>query len=333
MKAFTVQRYGKTQEIHLSEVPVPNVKNNDVLIEIKASAVNMIDSLIRKGDFKLFLPYKPPFILGYDVAGVVKKVGAKVTKFKVGDEVYSRTSDDRIGTYAEYIAIDETDVALKPKNVSMVEAASLPLVALTAWQSLVEVGHVKKGQKVFIEAGSGGVGTIAIQLAKHLGAYVATTTSAANFDLVKNLGADKVIDYKTDDFTTILKDYDFALFSNKNPKNLFKTFNILKPGGTLVSIVGPPTPDFGKVLNLSTPLRIVVQLLSAKARSRAKKQQINYQFLFMRASASQLTTLADMIEAGTVKPVVDQVFPFAKTKEALAYVESGRAKGKVVIEV
>src|SRR6185295_15021675 len=213
MKAFTVKRYGKKEKLQLTEIAEPVVKENDVLVQVHAAGVNLLDSKIKGGEFKLILPYKPPFALGHDVAGVVTKVGSGVSKFKVGDEVYARPADHRIGTFAEFISINENDVAIKPKNLSMEEAASIPLVGLTAWQALVEKANLKKGQKVFIQAGSGGVGTFAIQLAKHLGATVATTTSAANIDLVKRLGADIVIDYKKENFETTLKDYDVILNS------------------------------------------------------------------------------------------------------------------------
>jgi NADPH:quinone reductase-like Zn-dependent oxidoreductase len=256
MKAFIVKRYGKKEKLHLTEIAEPVVKENDVLVQVHSAGVNLLDSLIRNGEFKLFLPYKPPFVNGHDVAGVVTKVGSKVNKFKVGDEVYSRPSDYRVGTFAEYISIDENDVALKPKNLTMDEAGSIPLVGLTAWQALVEIGNVKKGQKVFIQAGSGGVGTLAIQLAKHLGAYVASTTSATNVALVKSLGADLVIDYKKEEFETKLKGYDFVLHSNRDPKVLEQSLRILKPGGKLVSLVGPPTPEFAKELGLPWYLKL-----------------------------------------------------------------------------
>ena len=196
MKAFIVKRYGKKEKLQLTEVAEPIVKENEVLVQVYAAGVNQLDSKVRNEEFKLILPYKAPFTLGHDVAGVVTKVGSRVTKFKVGDEVYARPADHRIGTFAEYISMNENDVALKPKNISMAEAASIPLVGLTAWQALVEKANLKKGQKVFIQAGSGGVGTFAIQLAKHLGATVATTTSANNIELVKSLGADIVIERK-----------------------------------------------------------------------------------------------------------------------------------------
>ena len=198
MKAFVINKYGKNSKGHLQNVAEPEVGKNDVLVEVHAAGLNLIDSKIRNGEFKIILPYKTPLLLGHDVAGVIVKVGSVVKHFKVGDEIYSRPRDHRIGTFAELIAIHENDVALKPKNLTMEEAASIPLVGLTAWQVLVENAHLKKGQKVFIQAGSGGVGTFAILLAKHFGATVATTTSKANIDFVKNLGADVVIDYKNE---------------------------------------------------------------------------------------------------------------------------------------
>ncbi len=262
MKAFIVKKYGKKETLHLTEVNIPTIKENEVLVQIHSAGVNLLDSLIRNGEFKLFLPYKTPFVNGHDMAGVVTKVGSNVTKYSVGDEVYSRVGDFGIGTFAEYIAVNEKDLALKPKNISMEEAASIPLVGLTSWQALVEIANLKKDQKVFIQAGSGGVGTFAIQLAKHLGAFVATTTSSANTDLVKSLGADLVIDYKTQDFATILNDYDVVLHSNREAKVLEKSLKILKPGGTLISLTGPPTAELAKKLNLGWHFQILMNLLS-----------------------------------------------------------------------
>lgn len=333
MKGFIINRYGKNEKLHLTELAEPVVQENDVLVQVHAAGTNLLDSLIRNGDFKLFLPYKAPFALGHDVAGIVTKVGSNVSKFKVGDAVYSRPADHRVGTFAEYISISENDLALKPKNLTMEEAASIPLVGLTAWQALFEIANLKKGQKVFIQAGSGGVGTFAIQLAKHLGAFVATTTSAANIDLVKSLGADLVIDYKTEDFETKLKDYDLVLHSNREPIVLEKSLRILKSGGNLVSLVGPPTPEFAKNLGLPWYLKLVTSLLSFGARNKAKKLNTGFVFLFMRAEGTQLSHITKLIEAGVIKPVVDKVFPFEQTNEALAYIETGRAKGKVVVKV
>lgn len=333
MKAFIVKKYGKKEKLHLTDWAEPIVNENDVLVQVHSAGVNLLDSLIRNGEFKLFLPYKPPFVNGHDLAGVVTKIGSKVSKFKVGDEVYSRPSDFRIGTFAEYISIDEKDVALKPKNLSMDEAGSIPLVGLTAWQALVEVGNVKKGQKVFIQAGSGGVGTFAIQLAKHLGAFVATTTSSKNIDLVKSLGADLIIDYKTEDFETKLKDYDLVLHSNRDAKILEKSLRILKSGGQLISLVGPPTPEFASAIGLPWYLKLVINLLSLSARKKAKKLNMSFKFLFMRAEGKQLGEITKLIEAGIIKPVIDKVFKFEQTNEALSYIETGRSRGKVVVKV
>lgn len=332
MKAFLVEKYKKKGSLKLAQVPEPTPKDRDVLIEVRAAGVNLLDSKIRNGEFKLLLPYRLPFILGHDVAGVVKDVGPHVTRFKEGDEVYSRPRDYRQGTFAEFIAVHEDDVALKPKNLSMDEAASIPLVGLTAWQLLVESGKVKVGQKVFIQAGSGGVGTFAIQLAKHLGAYVATTTSAKNTDLVKSLGADLVIDYKTQDFEKILSEYDLVL-NSQDAVSLEKSLRVLKPGGSLVSISGPPDPAFAKKLGLNLFLKAVMRLLSHRARIMAKKLGVRYSFMFMRAEGQQLGEITSLIESGAIKPVIDKAFPFESTGEALAYVETGRARGKVVISL
>ncbi len=332
MKAFVVNRYGKKEKLQLANVTEPTVGQKDVMVQIYATGVNLLDSKIKGGEFKMFLPYKPPFIIGHDVAGVVVKIGAGVKQFKVGDEVYARPSDHRIGTFAEYISINENDVALKPKNFSMEEAASIPLVGLTAWQALVEKANLKKGQKVFIQAGSGGVGTFAIQLAKHLGATVATTTSKANVDLVKSLGADIVIDYKTEDFENKLKDYDVVL-NSQDPKTLEKSLRILKAGGKLISISGPPDPDFGQEIKAPWFLKLIFRIISSSARKKAKQLNVNFSFLFMKANGYQLTEITHLIDSGVIRPVMDKVFPFEQTNEALAYVETGRAKGKVVIKV
>lgn len=259
-------------------------------------------------------------------------MGANVRRFKVGDEVYARPDKDRIGTFAEFIAMDEADVSLKPRSISMEEAAGIPLVGLTAWQALVEKADLKKGQKVFIQAGSGGVGTFAIQLAKHLGATVATTTSAANVELVKRLGADVVIDYKKDDFETVLSGYDVVL-NSQDPKTLEKSLRILKPGGKLISISGPPDAAFAVELGAPWYVVLLMKVLSAGVRRKARRLKVDYEFLFMKASGAQLERITALIDGGAIRPVMDKVFPFQETKEALAHLETGRAKGKVVVKV
>lgn len=332
MKAFVVDKYKKKGALRLATMPEPQLRDDDVLVRVHATAVNVLDSKVRDGEFKLILPYRLPFILGHDVAGTVVRVGRNVRRFKVGDEVYARPRDHRVGTFAEFIAMNEADVAPKPKNISMEEAASIPLVGLTAWQALVEVGKLKPGQKVFIQAGSGGVGTFAIQLAKHLGAIVATTTSAKNVELVKSLGADLVIDYKTQDFEKVLSGYDLVLQS-QDAKTLEKSLRVLKPGGLLISISGPPDPEFAKEQGMNFFLKLVMRLLSRAVRKKARSLGVHFSFLFMRAQGQQLSEITSLIESGAIRPVVDKVFPFEKTGDALAYVEAGRAKGKVVIAV
>jgi NADPH:quinone reductase-like Zn-dependent oxidoreductase len=332
MKAFVVDKYEKNGTLRLADVPEPALRDDDVLVRIHATAVNLLDSKIRHGDFKAFLPYRPPFVLGHDLAGRVVRVGSRVSTFKVGDEVYGRPRDHRVGTFAEFIAVNEADLAPKPGNLSMEEAASLPLVALTAWQALVEVARLKPGQKVFIQAGSGGVGTFAIQLAKHLGATVATTTSTKNAGLVESLGADVVIDYKTQDFETILSDYDLVL-NSQDPATLDKSLRVLKHGGLVISISGPPDPAFARDMGMNPILKFVMGLLSGKVRKQARKLGVRYSFLFMRADGKQLRDISALVEAGVIRPVVDRIFPFEETGDALAYVESGRARGKVVVTV
>lgn len=332
MKAFLLNRYGKTGTTRIGEAPLPAMGDDDVLVQIHAASINPLDFKIRDGDFKLILPYRLPLVMGNDLAGVVIRVGANVTGFRVGDAVYARPDKARIGTFAEAIALRESDVAYAPSNLSLEEAASLPLVGLTAWQALIEHGKLQAGQTVLIHAGSGGVGVFAIQLAKHLGATVATTTSTANVELVKRLGADIVIDYKQQDFATELRDVDVVL-NTLGPDTLVKSLRVMKPGGRLVSISGPPDPAFARGFGLSWPLVQVMRLLSHRIRKQARRRGVDYSFLFMRPDGAQLKEIAALVEAGTIKPVVDKVYPFEATQEALAYVATGRAKGKVVVKL
>lgn len=331
MKAFVVDAYKPKAGMRLGEVSMPSLGDDDVLVEVHAAGVNPLDAKILNGDFKRILPYRTPFVLGHDVAGVVTRVGAGVRQFKPGDAVYARPHDLRIGTFAEFVAVKESALAPKPSNVSMEEAASLPLVGLTAWQALVEVAQLKKGQKVFIQAGSGGVGTFAIQLAKHLGAFVATTSSTANAALVKDLGADLVIDYRNDDFQSILSDYDLVL-NSQDGETLEKSLQVLKPGGKLISISGPPDPAFADTIRTPWLVKQVMRLLSRRVRSKARRRDVDYDFLFMQANGNQLRQITALVESGAIRPVIDRVFAFESTNEALAYVQTGRAKGKVVIK-
>jgi alcohol dehydrogenase len=332
MKVFILESHGANLALQLADVPEPQLRDDEVLVQVHAAGVNQLDSKIKDGQFKLILPYRLPLILGHDVAGVVVKAGPRVRQFKPGDEVYARTDDFRIGTFAEFVPVKESSLAPKPKGLTMEEAASIPLVGLTAWQALVETAKLTKGQRVFIQAGSGGVGTFAIQLARHLGATVATTTSAANFELVRSLGADVVIDYRTQDFEDVLHDYDVVL-NSQDGKALGKSLRVLKGGAKLVSISGPPDPAFGRNIAAPAFVRLVMRLLSSGIRRRARGRGIDYSFLFMRANGAQLREITRLIEGGAIRPVVDKVFAFESTNEALAYAEAGHAKGKVVIKI
>jgi NADPH:quinone reductase-like Zn-dependent oxidoreductase len=328
MKAFVVTHYGP-DGLASAEVPAPSVGPRDVLVEVRASSINPLDMLIRNGDFKQLIPYKRPFILGHDVAGVVLRVGADVSDFSVGDEVYARPRDLRIGTFAEQIAIDTGDVARKPSSLTFEEAGAVPLVALASWQALVDVAKVEPGQKVLVHAGAGGLGSTVIQVAKHLGAYVATTASTKDVDKVRSFGADEVIDYTSQDFSQVLSGYDLVLDS-LGKSSLAKSMTVLKPGGLVISVVGPPDAAFATQAGRPL-LRPVMALLSRSVRRRAKQLGVRYSFMFMKASGAQLATLAELYDSGVLRPVVDRTFPFRETLEAIAYVEQGKANGKIVI--
>ena len=328
MKAFVVTHYGP-DGLQAADLPTPTVGPHDVLVEVRAASINPLDKMIRNGEFKQLIKYKRPFALGHDVSGVITQVGADVRELKVGDEVYSRPRDLRIGTFAEQIAIDAADVALKPPSLTFEQAAAVPLVALAAWQALVDLAHIRPGQKVLVHAGAGGLGSTVIQVAKHLGAHVATTAHTKDVDNVRALGADEVIDYTSTDFADALAGYDVVVDS-LGLASLEKSLTVLKPGGLAISVVGPPDPHFAAQLGQPL-LKPVMAVLSLKIRRRARKLGVRYSFFFMRASGAELTTLGALYDAGTLRPVLDRSFPFDRTLDAMAYVEHGKANGKIVI--
>ncbi len=330
MQAFQIDRY-KTP-IHAATVSEPTVGARDVLVRVHAAGVNQLDAKIADGEFTALLPYRTPLVLGHDVAGVIEQVGSAVTRFAVGDAVMARVRDHRIGTFAERIAVAEADLARKPTAVSMTEAASLPLVALTAWQALVERAHVRPGHRVLIHGGTGGFGSIAIQLARHLGAHVATTASGSNAEWLRSIGADEVIDYRTEDFAERLSDFDVVV-DTVGGKNLERSLTVLRRGGTAVSIVGPPDPTFAAAAGLNPVLRTVIGVISAAIRRRARRLGVDYSFLFMRASGAQLSEIADLVDAGIIRPVVGRVFPFAETPAAVEAARRGGTRGKVVVSI
>lgn len=330
MKAFVVTRYGP-DGLRLGEVPDPQVGPRDVLVKVSAAGVNPLDKMLRNGEFKQLLRYKTPFVLGHDLAGSVVEVGADVRGFAVGDEVYARPRDLRIGGFAEYISIDQDDVAHKPASLSLHEAAAVPLVALAAWQILVDTARIGPGQKVLVHAGAGGLGSTVIQLAKHLGAHVATTASPKSEELVRGLGADVVVDYTRQDFAEILSEYDLVVDS-LGGENLTKSLTVLRPGGLAIGVTGPPDAGFARQLDAPKPVEWLMSWLSRKVRRAARVLGVRYEFFFMHASGSQLATLAALYDEGRLRPVIDRTFPFEQTVEALSYVEQGKAKaGKVIV--
>jgi alcohol dehydrogenase len=332
MKAMTIKQYGKTIPLELTDLPIPDMGEQDVLVEIHAASINPIDFKIRDGKVKMLLNYKMPLVLGNDFSGKVIQTGSKVSKFQIGDEVYGRPRKNRIGTFAEYLSVHEEDVALKPENLTFEEAASLPLVGLTTWQAFHEILQLKPDQKILIHAGAGGVGTFAIQLAKEMGAFVATTASEKGFDLVSSLGADRVINYKEEQFEEILNEYD-AVFDTLGGDSLNRSFRILKPHGKIVSVSAVPNRRFAVENNLGFIKRLLFSVVSRNISALEKKFNVDYHFLFMKPSGEQLTKIKHLVEKGSIRPVIDRVYSIEEAQEAVQYVEMGRAKGKVVIQV
>ncbi|MEK0314990.1 NADP-dependent oxidoreductase [Cohnella sp. 56] len=332
MKAIVIEKYGKDVPLVMTEQPMPAIGEHDVLVEIHAASLNPIDFKIKEGKTKFLLNYKFPLILGNDFSGVVVQVGKRVKAFKPGDEVYGRPRKSRIGTLAEYIAVHEADIALKPHNLSFEEAASIPLVGLTTYQAFADILKLQEGQKILIHAGSGGVGTFAIQLAKLMGAYVATTASDKGYELVRSLGADLIVNYKKENFEEKLGGYD-AVFDTLGGAALEKSFRILKPGGQIVSVSGMPNARFGKEVRLGWLKTAILTVVSRKITALEKKHQARYHFLFMKPSGAQLQVLKAYIEAGRIKPVIDKVYRLEDTAQAFRYLEGGGAKGKVIVKI
>ncbi|MCF5468541.1 NADP-dependent oxidoreductase [Pseudomonas syringae] len=332
MKALTFENYGKSPEIAITHVPRPVIKPDELLVEVHAAGLNPIDNMITTGTFKPVLKLQLPATMGSDLAGVVIQVGNAVTRFKVGDAVFASLFDLGRGAIAELAAVPEHAAALKPANLDFVQAASIPMVGLTSWQALKERANLQPGQNVFIPAGSGGIGTFAIQLAKHLGANVATTTSTGNIPLVRSLGADQIVDYKKQKFEQVLHGYDVVLGTTRGD-TLEKAVGILKPGGNIVSLVGPLDKAFARARQMNFFFTLVFGLMSRKIMRLARKNKVAYSFLFVRASGTQLGKIGELLENGQIKPVIDRVFPFEQAREGLEYLGQGRAKGKVVIQI
>ncbi|HMV77019.1 MAG TPA: NADP-dependent oxidoreductase [Leptospiraceae bacterium] len=333
MRACIIRKYGNNDVLEYTNLqPEPTLHDHEILVQMKAASVNPIDWKVMEGKAKMVLKYKFPLVLGNDGAGTVVKTGKDVTQFKIGDEVFFRPSKTRIGTFAEFCAVSENEAALKPKNLNFEEAAGIPLAGLTSWQALFDYGRLEKGQKVLIHAGSGGVGSLAVQFAKNAGAFTIATCSTRNIDLVKSLGADQVIDYTKEKFTDILKDVDIV-FDTIGGQAKYDSFKVMKPGGTLISIQSVPTPKSVKDYGLNPVVEMLLGILSLKSYRYARKYKVNYHYLFMKADGKQLNEIKNLIEEGKVKPVVDRVFNFDQIKEAFAYQQTGRARGKIIIRI
>nr|WP_318540472.1 NADP-dependent oxidoreductase [Terribacillus saccharophilus] len=310
MRAVIINEYGDKNVLVEQELAKPDIKPNQVLVEVYATSVNPIDWKLRAGYLKQMLDWSFPIILGWDVAGKIVEIGNEVKNYQVGDEIFARPDTTAAGTYAEFTAVDEELLAKKPSNLTFEEAASIPLAGLTAWQCLVDNTKVKKGDKVLIQAGAGGVGSMAIQMAKHLGAYVATTASEKNEAYVKGLGADEFINYRTQQFEDELSDYD-AVIDTMGGDILNKSFQVLKSGGRLVTIAGQPDEAL------------------------AEKHQVTASSYWLTPDGKQLSELGELLEKGTLKPQVGHVFDFSAEalQEAHDLSETHHAKGKIVIKV
>lgn len=308
MKAVRIHQYGNVDVLKTDEIPVPEITSDEVLIKIYATSINPVDWKVREGYLKGMNLHKLPLTLGWDLSGTIQKTGIAVTDFKIGDEVYSRPALDRDGSYAEYIAVKAIEVAQKPKTITHLEAASIPLVGITAWEMLLTTAHIEKGQKVLVHAASGGVGSIAVQIAKAKGCYVIGTTSESNIDMVKSLGADEVIDYKKEDFSESLSDIDVVLDTLGGVVQE-KSWKVLKKGGILVSITSNPSAEM------------------------ADKYGVKKGFVFIGPNVPVLNELTTLIDSGKIKAIIDCVFGLDQIKQAQNYSQSGRAKGKIAIKV
>ncbi|QWT18197.1 NADP-dependent oxidoreductase [Collinsella sp. zg1085] len=305
MKALQLSQY-KTQAVW-KECDKPQARSHEVLVQVHAAGLNPLDNMIMAGQFKQLFQYQLPQTMGNEFAGVVVAVGEDVVEFKPGDEVFARPDILRLGAFAEFVCVDAADVALKPQNLSMVEAAALPLVTLTALQAFTEKAHVKPGSRVFIQGGAGGLGSIAIQVAKYLGATVATTVSTRDIDFAKKLGADIVVDYTTQAYEDYIKDVDVVL-DTLGGQETFRAMKLIKPGGSLVSVISHPDAEFANQLG-KPYLKPLMWWMSRKERAAAQKHGITYRFLFMHASGEQLATITPALESGTIRPIVAHSFP------------------------
>ena len=332
MIAAFIDGYGQDRVLRVGDFPTPMLGPSDILVRVHAASVNPVDFKLRDGKFRLLRRYRFPLILGHDCAGEVVQIGERATRFKVGDRIFSRPRNGRIGTFAEFIAIDQSEAAFMPPNLNYHEAASLPLVGLTSWQALVDTAKLKPRQRILIHAGSGGIGTFAIQLAKHISAEVWTTTSGKNLEFVKSLGADHAINYQNEKFEERVKNLD-VVFDTLGGDSLDKSFPITRPNGWVVSIAG--SPDFRTAREMDSDIvrSLLLGFVGLRVNSKARRAGVNYRFIFMKPLGEQLVQIADLVAKGVIKPVVDRIFPISACQSAVEYSASGRARGKIIISV
>ncbi len=332
MKAAYIERYGGPQLLRIGEQPQPQAGPGDLLVRVRAASLNPVDFKIRSGLLKPIVRFNFPLVLGNDMAGTVAAVGPGAGHFAPGDRVFARLDKTRIGAFAEYALVRAQNAAPMPVSLDFVQAASLPLVGLTAWQALVGLARLQPGERVLIHAGAGGVGSVAIQIAKHLGAWVATTASAANRDLVTELGADQFIDYRQLRFEHQLSDCH-AVIDTQGGEVLERSFAVLRPGGVVVTVGGVPNTAWARQRGLNPFVRLALGWMTRRAARLARQRQARYEYLFIEPSGAQLQQIAHLVDAGVLRPVVDRVFPFEQVAQAFAYLEAGHARGKVVLRV
>ena len=332
MKAVQITGYGDLKNnVTLTETERPTPQAHQVLIETRAASINPVDYKIVNGAMKSVLKLDLPTGLGYDVSGKVIEKGSSVNHLEVGDDVYSRVPTNHPGTLAEYVAVDSDVVVKKPSNLTYEESSSLPLVGMTTIQVFNEA-NLKPGDRVLIHAGSGGVGTFAIQYAKDKGAYVYTTTSTKNVDWVKSLGADRVIDYKKEDYKTIATDLD-VVYDTLGDNYTLEAFDQIKSGGKVITIAGVPDDELAKRLGLNWFIRKILAFQRRKITKKAKEKNAKYSMVLMQPDSHQLIEITALSEKGDLKPVIDRVYSLSDAVEALQYQKDGHAKGKVVVKV
>lgn len=333
MRAYVMTAYGNVQDVvRLLDLPDPVPGADEVVCDIKAAALNPIDQKTIAGDLKQVIRYDLPHTIGFDASGTVRAVGSNVTAFRPGDEVFVRASRETIGTFAERIALPQSFFARKPAALTHVEAASLPLVGLTTVQGLVDRARAKAGQRILIHAGSGGVGTFAIQYAKALGLHVTTTTSSRNAEFVRTLGADTVIAYDKEDYLTQPGDYDIV-FDTLGGAFTLDAFKVARRGGSVVSIVGPPDRQFADQVGANPLIRLVMWFMARRVFAASRETGIAYYRFLTESDGAQLAGIARLVDEGRIKPVIDRVFPFEGLPAAFAHLGTGRAKGKVVLSM